>query len=145
MGYSNAERTSYSFGGFTVATAGQVRGIPRMPGKRFCRIVDIVGVVTTAVVATSTAAKIGIGDGTTATKFANQTMASNAQAIGATNNLRTEDGRVAAYATSAPGFIDWDNDGDGGAALTKLVLTPSVGVGGSVAGVYDATVVIDWW
>ena len=97
-----------------------------MPGKRYCRIVDIQTCVTTQVVATSTTPILNYGDGTTAAKFAAQNCGAVAAtvAVGVTYNTRDADGRVAAYCSSGnTPYIDWDSAGNGGAALTTLVIS----------------------
>lgn len=139
--------TTHALTQFNVANATEVRSIPRVPGKRYCRILDIHTVATTAaIVATTSAPVLNFGDGTTAAKFAAQRVcpATAGLAVGSSYNLRDYDGRVAAYATSGDGFIDWDSAGNGGAALTALVVTPVAGVG-TGTGRYDANVVIEWW
>lgn len=142
--YDKKKTTSHQ-SSFTITAATAVRGIRRLLGYRYCRIVDILGTVTTAIVATSTPPKINIGDGTTAAKFAAQTVAIDAAAVGAAYGCRDADGRVAAYATTGAAQIDWNSAGDGGAALTKLVITPVAGTGGSVAGVVEWNIVLEWW
>ena len=139
--------TSHALTAFNVANTTEVRSIPRVPGKRYCRILDIHTLATTAaIVATTSAPVLNFGDGTTAAKFAAQRVcpATAGLAVGSSYNLRDYDGRVAAYATSGNGFIDWDSDGNAGAALTALVVTPVAGVG-TGTGRYDANVVIEWW
>lgn len=139
--------TSHALTAFNVANTTEVRSIPRVPGKRYCRILDIHTLATTAaIVATTSAPVLNFGDGTTAAKFAAQRVcpATAGLAVGSSYNLRDYDGRVAAYATSGNGFIDWDTAGDGGAALTALVVTPVAGVG-TGTGRYDANVLIEWW
>jgi len=130
-----------------LAAGSSSRGIKRMPGKRYCRILDIQTCVTTQVVATSTTPVLNYGDGTTAAKFAAQNCGAVAAtvAVGVTYNTRDADGRVAAYATSGDGFIDWDTAGNAGAALTTLVISVTAGTGGSVVGAYDVQTVIEWW
>lgn len=144
MSYEQKVVTQHTFPAVSVSSAAGVRGISRLPGKRYCRILDIQTCVTTAVVATSTPPKLSFGDGSDADKFALQTAAVDTAAIGACRNIRDADGRIAAYATSGNGYIDWDSDGASG-ALTTMVITPVVGTGGSVAGAYDANVILEWW
>lgn len=139
--------TTHALTQFNVANTTEVRSIPRVPGKRYCRILDIHTVATTAAIIASTSAPVlNFGDGTTAAKFAAQRVcpATAGLAVGSSYNLRDYDGRVAAYATSGDGFIDWDTAGNAGAALTALVVTPVAGVG-TGTGRYDANVVIEWW
>lgn len=134
----------------SAATTG-VHAIARMPGKRYCRILDIQATVTTAVVSTSANLLLQIGDGTDVDKFVDdQILCVDTAAVGAVRSIRTADARVAAYATSGKGFIDWDTDGVAGTeaspvALSSLVYTPINGTGGSVAGAVNVTTVIEWW
>ena len=65
--------TSHALTAFNVANTTEVRSIPRVPGKRYCRILDIHTLATTAaIVATTSAPVLNFGDGTTAAKFAAQ-------------------------------------------------------------------------
>lgn len=148
MSYDKKTVASYALTAFNVANTTEVRSIPRMPGKRYCRIIDIHTVATTAaIVATTSAPVLNFGDGTTAAKFAAQRVcpATAGLAVGSSYNLRDYDGRVAAYATSgSTPYIDWDSAGNAGAALTALVVTPVAGVG-TGTGRYDANVVLEWW
>lgn len=147
MSYDKKVVTTVTHSG-VLAAGSSSRGIKRMPGKRYCRIVDIQTCVTTQVVATSTTPILNYGDGTTAAKFAAQNCGAVAAtvAVGVTYNTRDADGRVAAYCSSGnTPYIDWDSAGNGGAALTTLVISVTAGTGGSVAGAYDVQTVLEWW
>ncbi len=141
--------TTFSQPTVTATATTAIRSIGRLPGKRYCRILDIQVCASTECTGTTLSGRINVGDGTTAAKFAVAKVGPDATAaalpVGSVYGVRDYDGRVAAYATSGNGFIDWDSDGNAGAALTALVFTPAAPTGGSPAGVYSYNVLLEWW
>lgn len=149
MSYEKKVTTTFCLSTITATATTAIRSISRLPGKRYCRIVDIQICASTECTGTTLSGRLNVGDGTTAAKFAVAKAGPDATAaalpVGSVYGVRDYDGRVAAYATSGNGYIDFESDGNAGAALSALVFTPAAPTGGSPAGVYSANVVLEWW
>jgi hypothetical protein len=153
--YDKALTRHYQWGGLNLATPAPARRIKIPAGIRFVKILDFYVNVTTAATATTLAAKIKLGDGTTADKYMSQKIGVDGgadTAAGTVYGVQDVDGRVAAYnPTLAPsstnkGRIDLLNDGaTAGTLQTFLDVTTAAPTGGSPAGVCDYNLVLEMW
>jgi len=153
--YDKVLRRQYQWGGLNLATPAPVRRIKIPAGVRFVKITDFYVNVTTAATATTLAAKIKIGDGTTADKYMSQKIGVDGgadTAAGATYGVQDVDGRVALYNPASPpdsthkGYIDLKTDGaTSGTLQTFLDVTTAAPTGGSPAGVGDYYLELEMW
>lgn len=135
MSYSHPLRISYNFGSVAFSSGSSTRNIAVPAGKRFAKIREIHLDATVTFNAVTTPAKIQVGNGTTANKYADFSCATTA--AGAAKAMASSD-VVAAYRE----FIDC---GSAGENLTALKVSLIANTGGTPAGTGVPTIVIDWY
>ena len=133
---------SYPFSGLVGAgidfgTGGLVDEIPVPAGKTRCRIESIdLNQVSEAAVGTTTTPRIQLGDGTDPNRYCDMDILNTA--IGASATLK--DSELFDIGHGGKGIIDIGEE-----AITELILTCAVGVGGVPAGIGHVNVTIGWW
>lgn len=141
--YNTPERITYSFNAVNLGGGNSSRFL-KGPAGKVGRIVEIMAAVTTSFVGSSAAARIQLGDGVTATKYADLALGAAGAGPAAGAVVRATDvtkvGSGAALKGQDPNVLPFTYlPADSVVTITNLAPT------GSPAGIADETIVIEWF
>jgi hypothetical protein len=142
--YNTPERIAYSFNAVNIGGGNSTRYI-KGPAGKVGRVVEILAAVTTSFVGTTAAGRIQLGDGVTATKYADLALGAAGAGSAAGTVIRATDvskvGAGAAIKGQDPNVLPFTYL----PADTVVTITNLAPTGGSPAGIADETIVVEWF
>jgi len=138
MAYDAPYRETYSFTAQAFG-GGTITKVIKAPKGRRGKVTHVVAQATVSFVGTTTPAAVQVGDGVTATKFANMPMGAAGAGTAAGSAVTAKD-----YASGLTGLVPtlphlWS------ATDADITVTLAAATGGAPAGTADVEITIDWF